>query len=97
MLVAHRWYGYVFRLMTGWDSRPGLCMPIELCLSQGRPPGKAAVRAAVATLVPRENLEQFTELAFADLRNLHEGNVSRYRLRPTEYHAWQPMQQPGIR
>jgi hypothetical protein len=55
------------------------------------------VRAAVATLVPRENLEQFTELAFADLRNLHEGNVSRYRLRPTEYHAWQPMQQPGIR
>jgi hypothetical protein len=83
--------------MTGWDSRPGLCMPIELCLSQGRPPGKAAVRAAVATLVPRENLEQFTELAFADLRNLHEGNVSRYRLRPTEYHAWQPMQQPGIR
>jgi hypothetical protein len=30
-----------------------------------------------------------------DLRNLHEGNVSRYRLRLSEYRAWRPMQQGG--
>ena len=58
-----------------------------------RPPGVEAVRAVAATLVPTEDLEQITELALTDLRNLHEGNVSRYRLRLSEYRAWQPMQQ----
>ena len=55
-------------------------------------PGADTVRAVAATLVPREDLEQITELAVADLRNLHDGNVSRYRLRLSEYRAWQPMQ-----
>ena len=56
-------------------------------------PGAKPVRDLAATLVPREDLQQITELALADLRNLHEGNVSRYRLRLSEYRAWQPMQQ----
>ncbi len=56
-------------------------------------PGAKPVRDVAATLVPREDLEQITEMALADLRNLHEGNVSRYRLRLSEYRAWQPMQQ----
>lgn len=58
-------------------------------------PSADAVRVVVATLVPRENLDQITELALVDLRNLHEGNVSRYRLRLSEYRAWQPVQQVG--
>jgi hypothetical protein len=58
-------------------------------------PGAEPVRDLAATLVPREDLDQITELALADLRNLHEGNVSRYRLRLSEYRAWQPMQQAG--
>ena len=56
-------------------------------------PGTKPVRDLAATLVPPEDLQQITELALADLRNLHEGNVSRYRLRLSEYRAWQPMQQ----
>ncbi len=56
-------------------------------------PSEAAVRAVVATLVPAEALHQVVELALDDLRNLHEGNVTRYRLRLPEYRAWQPMQQ----
>ena len=44
---------------------------------------------------PQVDLESIAELALADLRNLHEGNVSRYRLRLSEYRAWQPMQQDG--
>lgn len=60
-------------------------------------PSAALVRAEVAPLVPGEDLEQVTELALADLRQLHEGNVSRYRLRLSEYRAWQPMQQAGGR
>jgi hypothetical protein len=51
-------------------------------------PGVDAVRSVAAPLVPPEVLESITELALADLRNLHEGNVSRYRLRLSEYRAW---------
>lgn len=58
-------------------------------------PGADAVRTVAAPLVPREDLEPLTGLALIDLRNLHEGNVSRYRLRLSEYRAWQPMQQGG--
>src|SRR5665647_484259 len=58
-------------------------------------PSEAAVRVIAGPLVPREDLEPITELALVDLRNLHEGNVSRYRLRLSEYRAWQPMQQAG--
>jgi hypothetical protein len=48
-----------------------------------------------ASLVPPEDLDQVVELALDDLRNLHEGNVTRYRLRLSEYRAWQPMQRDG--
>jgi len=68
----------------------------EIVRSQ-QSPGAAVVRAVAATLVPREDLAQITELALADLRNLHEGNVSCYRLRLSEYRGWQPMQQAGTR
>jgi hypothetical protein len=60
-----------------------------------QPPGEAAVRALAATLVPPENLGRVVELVLDDLRNLHEGNVSRYRLRLSEYRAWRSMQQAG--
>lgn len=56
-------------------------------------PTEAAVRAVSATLAPKTELERIIELVLDDLRNLHEGNVSRYRLRLSEYRAWRPMQQ----
>jgi hypothetical protein len=55
-------------------------------------PEADAVRAAAASLVPPEDVDKVAELALADLGNLHEGNVSRYRLRLSEYRAWQPLQ-----
>ncbi|MBU0752271.1 MAG: Fic family protein [Gammaproteobacteria bacterium] len=60
-----------------------------------QPPGEASVRTVAASLVPPDDLDQVVELALDDLRNLHEGNVTRYRLRLSEYRAWQPMQQAG--
>lgn len=56
-------------------------------------PAEAAVRAVAVTLVPPQDLDLVVALAMDDLRNLHEGNVSRYRLRLSEYRAWRPMQQ----
>ncbi|MBV6475238.1 MAG: hypothetical protein MOGDAGHF_00755 [Rhodocyclaceae bacterium] len=58
-------------------------------------PFKPAVRAVAASLVPRQDLDRIVALALEDLTNLHEGNVSRYRLRLSEYRAWQPVQQGG--
>ena len=61
-----------------------------------QPPIEAAVRAALTPLVPGQDLNPITAFALADLRDLHEGNVSRYRLRLSEYRAWQPIQRTGI-
>jgi hypothetical protein len=54
-------------------------------------PSEAAVRAVATTLVPPQDLALVTALALDDLKDLHEGNVSRYRLRLSEYRAWQPL------
>ena len=58
-----------------------------------QPPGEEAVRSTATNLVPSEDLDRIIELALDDLRNLYEGNVSRYRLRLSEYRAWKPLQQ----
>lgn len=58
-------------------------------------PTAGAVRVVAETLVPPPDLDRVVALALEDLANLHEGNVSRYRLRLSEYRAWQSMQQEG--
>jgi hypothetical protein len=58
-----------------------------------RPPDKQSVRDKAISLVPQEDLDRVVDMALHDLQNLHEGNISRYRLRLSEYRAWQPMQQ----
>lgn len=39
-------------------------------------------------LVPVEDLQQFTRMALAALSELHEGNIARFRLRPSEFREW---------
>jgi hypothetical protein len=55
-------------------------------------PNEAEVREVAMSLVPRKDLDRVVELAIEDLRHLHDGNVSRYRLRLSEYRAWRPLQ-----
>ncbi len=57
-----------------------------------RAPSEVAVHNLAASLVPPEDLDRVITLALDDLTNLHEGNVTRYRLRLSEYQVWQPMQ-----
>lgn len=59
------------------------------------PSNEKAVRAVAASIVPPQDLDSVVALAQGDLANLHEGNVSRYRLRLSEYLAWLPLQQRG--
>jgi hypothetical protein len=58
-------------------------------------PGNATVRKLAEPLVSAEDLDRVVVLALEDLRNLHEGNVTRYRLRLSEYRSWQPLQHGG--
>lgn len=58
----------------------------------GQQPSAAAVRAAIKSLVPDKDLNRVVELAVDDLVHLHEGNISRYRLRLSEYRTWQALQ-----
>ncbi len=48
-----------------------------------------AIRENASELIAASDQEQFCEVALQDLRGLHEGNMARYGLRPSEFHAWQ--------
>ncbi|MES9993411.1 MAG: Fic family protein [Candidatus Thiodiazotropha sp.] len=56
-------------------------------------PDKQSVYGEAKSLVPPEDLDRVVDMALDDLRNLHEGNISRYKLRLSEYRAWQQRQQ----
>ena len=38
--------------------------------------------------VPEEDQARFKEVVATELQTLHEGNIARYRLRPTEHKEW---------
>lgn len=48
----------------------------------------AFIRREVAQHIPGEDQARFVEVAETELMSLHEGNIARYRLRPSEYQAW---------
>jgi len=39
--------------------------------------------------ISAEDKVQFIEVVETELSSLHEGNIARYRLRPSEYQTWQ--------
>lgn len=54
------------------------------------------IRVLAAPIVGPEDLEQFVAMAISELSNLHEGNLARYRLRPSELARWRGRRQrPG--
>lgn len=46
------------------------------------------IRALAAPLVAPDDLDDFIAMAISELSGLHEGNLARYRLRPSEFHRW---------
>ncbi len=49
----------------------------------------ALTRQRVAEQVSTEDQARFTEIVETELMSLHESNIARYRLRPSQFHAWQ--------
>jgi Fic family protein len=48
----------------------------------------ACIRSHAAQSVPSDDQSRFDELVETELMGLHEGNIARFRLRPSEYQAW---------
>ena len=46
------------------------------------------VQQSAAEQVPQEDRSRFVEVVETELMSLHEGNIARYRLRPSEYQGW---------
>jgi fido (protein-threonine AMPylation protein) len=47
-----------------------------------------AIRQRVAALVDAADVEDVVALAINELHQLHEGNIARYRLRPSQFRQW---------
>lgn len=58
----------------------------------GLAPTVEAVTKVAREHVPAEHLDDFVRMTINDLENLHEGNFARFRLRPSEFHAWSETQ-----
>jgi hypothetical protein len=48
----------------------------------------AFIKGRAGDQVSQEDRARFIEVVEAELTSLHEGNIARYRLRPSEYQAW---------
>jgi hypothetical protein len=55
-----------------------------------------AIRRLAAGRVDAEDMDSFAALAINELYQLHEGNLARFRLRPSEFQRWQGVR-GGIR
>ena len=53
------------------------------------PPTESAVADLAGAFVSPEDVRPFTQLVLAEIRGLHEGNIARFRLRPSEFRRWQ--------
>ena len=47
-----------------------------------------AIRQKAEHITSREEGERFIQTVEAELRGLHEGNIARYHVRPSEYESW---------
>jgi Fic family protein len=48
----------------------------------------ASIRPLAARLTTPEDVDQLIAMVFAELHGLHEGNIARHRLRPSEFRRW---------
>ncbi len=74
--------------------RPQVAEGLGDIIRRGLPPGEDSARQVLGSDVPVADFERVVELVYRELLNLHEGNIARYRIRPTEFRAWQDKWKP---
>ena len=69
-------------------NREQLTEVVSAIVRDDAPIEDAAIRALAAPIVDPADLEDFVAMAVSELSGLHEGNLVRYRLRPSELRRW---------
>lgn len=68
--------------------RAALGSVIQRMVREMRAPQKTAVRSLARSQVPPADMDRFVALVIDELQRLHEGNIARYGIRPSELGAW---------
>jgi Fic family protein len=69
--------------------RSALIEVVSQIVRQGLLPTQKNIEMLAAPVVPLSDLSKFIELVATELTGLHEGNIARFRLRPSEWKKWQ--------
>ncbi len=69
--------------------REALIHAVQVIVKEMRHPNPAVIAAVAKTHVPEADQAAFREMLKTALEQLHEGSIARYRLRRSEYIAWQ--------
>lgn len=75
--------------------REALIQAVQAVVKELRQPSPAVIAEVAQDLVKEADEETFREMLTEALQQLHEGSVARYRLRRSEYIAWQHAQDQG--
>lgn len=63
-----------------------------------KPQAVSHIQRLARERIEESDRERFIEVVETQLLNLHEGSIARYRLRPSEFHAWcEAWTSPGLR
>lgn len=68
--------------------RAELTEAVSQAVRQRAPVTKAAITKLTKRLIASKDATKFVDLVLAELRGLHEGNIARFRLRPSEFRQW---------
>jgi hypothetical protein len=68
--------------------RPALIETVATVVRSHQPATDGVVRSVAMPLVPASDLDRFVAMALSELEHMHEGNITRYPLRLSEYRTW---------
>lgn len=69
-------------------NRDQLTQVVNAIVRDERPPEDAVVRELAAPTVASADLDEFVAMVIHELHKLHEGNLARFQLRPSELQRW---------
>ena len=76
-----------FRMRHRMALRELVASVVRGCMDTGR--AATAIETWVGLHIAGQERERFREMVERELLSLHEGNFARYRIKPTEFEAWQ--------
>lgn len=74
--------------------RAALTEAIRSLIQKHMAPVAENVRAVIPAAVTQDDRELFVELVLRELKNLYEGNIARFGIRPSEFASWKEGSEP---